>query len=230
MNIKILFIAAVFSLTSQAWGASATVSLYAPTGVLTQYCTDTNGVQVNASGVFATGVTLGSCATPPPPPVNQLITGSITYQYANGTVNGVDFTRTKNIWGRVTSQDTIHEWPFRNGSTPTINMPANRVLISQFTIPADTTSLMHMIKNPSYYSSPGVTVSFSTIPGDFNPAQTACVKHNAPNSDDVMVYLRVQPTVGANRYFCYLAPGATYYLNLKFESPTRSGVITTTWN
>jgi hypothetical protein len=234
-HFMLITLISAVSLASQA--ARENVVLYTPQGQILMYCTDNNGVIDNASGVYATGVTAGGCpvATPtpiptPPPTLNQLLRASITYQYANGTVQNVDLTQMKNIYGRVTSVQPLVDFPFTgsSGSTPTINVGAGRVIIAQFTVPTTITSQQHQLKNPSYFSTPGVTASISTLPGDFNPPQAACVKHNAANDDNSMINIRILGL--PNIYYCHLTPGTTYYLNLKYESPTRSGPLTTTWN
>jgi hypothetical protein len=104
---------------------------------------------------------------------------------------------------------------------------ASRVIAAKMIVAPNANTAVHQIKNVMYLGSPGVTVSISAVPGDFNPAQTACVKHNAINNDAAMIYVRAGGT--QNNSICRVEPGGIYYVNLKYENPAQRGQMTIEW-
>jgi hypothetical protein len=230
---KIFYVLALITLTmsSFAYAARQTFSVLVDNGAVANYCSDETGVHVNPDGSgYLTGASIGSCTTtPPPPPPNfiQQIRASIFYRPAGGTSVNADVTFLKNIIGRINATQQVVEWPYVTGSTPSFTLVRNNVIAAKINIPTNAAAVMHTLKNVSYFSSPGVTVAVSTIPGDFNSSQAACVKHNAPNNDAPMLYLRAGGAL--NNSICRLNLGGTYYLNLKFENPNQGGLLTLLW-
>ena len=156
----------------------------------------------------------GSC------PAGRQTVGNLFYPPSQTLRNNVDLTLWDNIWGHNTTTDPLVPWPGFPGSNPVIkDFGKTAYVAAKLHVGADL-GYQGFYKNISYNGGPNLTMSISPTCGDFNPAQSACLRENIPSGDQGMVYWR--QSAGTN-FYCHLDPNTDYYLNIKLTDPTASG-------
>lgn len=126
---------------------------------------------------------------------------------------GADLRIFDQIWGADDNSTTPVGWPGSLATAPAIEAWGRTEFIAaKFVAPAAAANKYQQI-GVSSYNSDTMTMSVSTVCGDFAPANPRCVS-----------------TAGAGRNFakiseagCPLTPGTEYYINMKYANPSATG-------
>lgn len=166
-----------------------------------------------------------SCAGPSG--LTRQTTGRVVHISGNVNRNNVDLTKFENVFGYQGTAN-MKLWPgvLNLQAMPTIN--SNQFVALKFTVPANfainTGGYMGVAETNT--QSP-VTISYSTVCGDFsvpNPISVKCQIDNGGTGSQ-MLWGYYATGSGAYNGSCHLTPGQTYYMNIMtapLGNPTQS--------
>ncbi|MDL1867938.1 hypothetical protein FBQ98_00705 [Gammaproteobacteria bacterium PRO6] len=141
-----------------------------------------------------------------------------------GVRQGVRFDEFKNIWGynAPTTPPPPVEWPGIIGSSPGFLMPRSGYFAVKFTTGATAPSPgAGYFASSTYGGSIALSASISETCADFagDPAVNACYARNV-QADDGGTLNWLFGNQPSTKWFCYLKPNTTYYMNVMFSSTT----------
>lgn len=189
-------------------------------GTYTLQLVCSNASPGNATSQQATVVvtTLPDTDNCPSTPMSRLTTASIKYPNvpSSGTRNNMDLTKFENIWGHMNSVDNSTLWPGVSGTQPAIiAWGKTQYVAAKFHVPAGQSTLSYgFMGYGTYFSGPNLTMSISTICGDFAPANAQCVSTHA--AGESFSKWRIVPAT----LNCPLTPGQDYFINMRMDNPT----------
>ena len=171
--------------------------------------------------VVVSGGTSDNC------PAGRQAVADICYNYNLGTgcALSTDITRFENIWGRTQPTDSPLPFPGVNGFAIIKNFDKTQgsYIAAKFTVPAGGLSptLSGLFSHGETYPGPNLTMSISQTCGDFSPTSSICLRSNI-NGGGILTKYKNSAIPDGTVVACPLAPGQTYYVNIKAYNPAQT--------
>lgn len=141
----------------------------------------------------------------------------------------VDLSEWNNIWGYNNSDPPPPlAWPGVSGSQPIIKtFRRDDYLCAHFRTGNAPFSVP--LLNPTAYASPDLTVSVSSVGGDFSRylPTPGCLKQNVPNADVQIAFIQSGTTNPTKA--CNVQPNTDYYINIYSIGCTRTNCPISPW-
>jgi hypothetical protein len=157
-------------------------------------------------------------------PAGRQTVADVCYHYNLGgnCSNGTDVTKFENIWGRMAPADTPVTFPGKNKYAIFKNLQKTQYIAAKFSVPQTglPTDLWGKIRHDETMPGSNLSASISQWCGDFTPADTRCAITNVGTGQGMLSWKLPGYPAPA---LCPLAPGQTYYVNIKITDPTAPG-------
>lgn len=174
----------------------------------------------NANGSTASqprAITVSAVGDPSCPAGRQTV-ADVCYSYGpSNCANNSDVTKFENIWGRSSGTDTTFAmFPGENVFAIIKNMQKSGYISAKFTAPLLPLNSWGIFNHAATTSGPPLDASISSTCGDFTSTDFRCNVTGIDTGDNMIAW-KLPGYPGPS--LCQLAPGETYYLNIRITSP-----------